>query len=137
MNYNHQAIYPGKLVHPIGTATAANTFLDGSGTLATLYTAPAGGAILISMTMAAMATTTAGWVGIFIEKASGGGAQLYKCVLVAATTVAAGTQAPWRDTMTPDSGEGVYLEAGDIVKVSTYTGDDIRCHAEIGELINS
>lgn len=135
MNYNHQAIYPAKLVHPQVLATTANTGYDGTGALATLYTAPAGGAILISLTVQAIMTTALGSVGIFIDDGAGN-IRLYKALAIPVVTLAAGT-VPHRDTMTPDSGEGIYLPAGYIVKISTYTGDDFHIHAEVGELINS
>lgn len=135
MNYNHQAIYPGKLVHPTCVVDATNTNFDGTGTLATLYTAPSGGAILISLTVQAIVTTTAGFVGVFID--NGSTVRLYKVITVTATTIAAGSTPPFRETLTPDSGEGIYLPAGYIVKLSTYTGEDFHAHAEVGELINS
>lgn len=136
MNYNHQAIYPGKLVHPKCSVTAANTNFDGTGTLATLYTAPTGGAILISLTVQAIMDTTAGFVNVFIDDGAGN-IDLYKSIPVTATTITAGSTPPFRDTLTPDSGEGIYLPAGYIIKLGTYTGDDFKGHAEVGEIINS
>lgn len=135
MNYNHQAIYPGKLVHPTVIVDTTNTNFDGTGTLATLYTAPAGGAILISLTVQAIVNTTAGFVGVFID--NGSTIRLYKVIAVSATTITAGTTPPFRDTLTPDSGEGIYLPEGYIVKLSSYTGEDFHAHAEVGELANS
>lgn len=131
MNYNHNPIYPATLKHPTVLVDTLNTALDGTGTLATLYTAPAGGAILISLTLQAIVTTAAGMIGIFID--NGSTVRLYRAVAVSATTVTGGT-APWREVVTPDSGEGLYLPEGYIVKLSNYTGEDVHAHAEVGEL---
>lgn len=69
------------------TIATANTARDGTGTIATLYTAPANGARIDDLMLKARGTTTAGMIRLFIH--DGTNYHLWKEVPVTAITPSA------------------------------------------------
>lgn len=74
----------------IGTA---NTNRDGTGTIVTVYTAPAEGARISYIRVKAIVTTTAGMVRIYVATTSGGTPQLIAEIPVSAITPSGTVQA--------------------------------------------
>ena len=68
----------------VAQATAANTNLDGTGTIATVFTAGASGSRIDAISIKAIATTTAGMVRLYVH--DGTNARLLKEVPVRAKT---------------------------------------------------
>lgn len=68
MSTNTQPIFGGTPISATGTVSVANANRDGTtGTYATVYTAGADGAILTSVIIKAIVTTTAGLVRLFVD----------------------------------------------------------------------
>lgn len=74
----------------MGQVSTANTARDGTGTIATIYTAPANGAVVKRVRVVATGTTTAGMVRLFLH--DGTNTRLLAELDVPAVTVSA-TQA--------------------------------------------
>ena len=91
----------------------ANTARDGTGTITTLYTAPAGGARSDDIFMKAKAATTAGMLRFWLH--DGTTYRLWKEILVTAIT-ASGTVASWESSL---SNLGLILASGWSVRIST------------------
>lgn len=107
----------------IGQAATANTARDGSGTLATLYTAGANGGRVEYVRAKATVTTTAGMVRLFISTDAGSTKRLWAEIPISAVTVGANTQ----------SAEGEYLPtkplalpASALVYASTHAAEAIN-----------
>ena len=75
----------------IAQVTTANTGRDGTGTIATVFTAGAAGSRLEHVTIEATGTTTAGVIRLFIH--DGTNTRLYQEILVTATTPSTTTAA--------------------------------------------
>lgn len=71
--------------NPATAVSTANTNRDGTGTVALLYTAPAGGARIDDIAIKARATTTAGMLRFFLS-ADGATFRLWKEINVTAIT---------------------------------------------------
>jgi hypothetical protein len=71
-------------VTAVAQISTANTNRDGTGTIGTVYTAPAAGARIDDVTITATGTTTAGVVRLFLH--DGSNARLWKEILVQAVT---------------------------------------------------
>lgn len=121
------------------TITTANTAFDGSGSIATFYTAGANGARIERVVVQATATTTAGLVNIFVGDDTAANTtantHLYDSAIIAATTPSA-TVAPFSTTR-----EGVnvpakwplVLSAGQTLRVSTTKAEAFRVTAVGGD----
>lgn len=84
----------------VGQVSTANTNRDGTGTIATIYTAPANGARIDEIIIEATGTTTAGMVRLFIH--DGTNARLWQEVTVTAATPS-GTVAAFRSAVRNDT----------------------------------
>jgi hypothetical protein len=88
MALNKDPIFGGAPKFGSVTATAANTALDGSGTVYTIVTAGADGAIVTSLKALARATVTATACRLFVSTDGGATKQLLDDKLMAAHTIA-------------------------------------------------
>lgn len=105
---------------PIGAAVAvatANANRDGTGVVATLYTAPVNGARIDEITIKASVTTTAGMIRLFLH--DGATYFLWREVPVTAI-VASATVAAFETIL---SGLGLILENGWSIRVSTQNAE--------------
>jgi hypothetical protein len=75
----------------LGQVVTANTARDGTGTIATIFTAGASGSRVDDIKIQALATTTAGVVRLFLH--DGTNARLWQEVMVTATTPSTTVQA--------------------------------------------
>ena len=98
--------------------TAANTSRDGTGTLATVYTAPSdnAGARIDRLSIHATGTTTAGTIRLFIENSGGTATRLIKEIYVSPNTPSS-TVPAWSATVDFDG--GLSVENGAKLKAST------------------
>lgn len=106
---------------PISAAVAvnvANANRDGTGTVGTLYTAPANGARVDEITIKASVTTTAGMIRLFLH--NGATFFLWKEVPVAALVVSA-TVAGFEAVL---SNLGLVLASGWSIRVSTQNAEN-------------
>lgn len=115
----------------VGQVSTANTNRDGTGTVATLYTAGSNGGRIEYIRAKATVTTTAGMVRIFISTDSGTTKRLWAEINIVAVTVGAATQAA----------EGEYrpalpllLPAGALIYASTHNAEAINVFAHGGDL---
>ncbi len=137
-------IYPGRVITArSGSFSTANTGRDGTGTIATIYTAPgtvntpgAGEGVTVeSVVVMATSTTTAGMIRLY--RTSAGGTDLVKEIPVSAI-VPSGTVVTW--TIPTTSGADVNgrlflnlkLMAGEAFKVSTHNAEAFVATADIG-----
>lgn len=101
-----------------GQVSVANTNRDGTGTLATIYTAPSTGARLDSLRMQATGTTTLGMLRLFLDQ--GGTMRLIGELQVAAITPS-GTVPAWSaDYEWP---KGLVLQASAVLKAGTHNAE--------------
>jgi hypothetical protein len=75
----------------VGQVVTANTNRDGTGTLATIFTAGSSGSRVDDIKIQALATTTAGVVRLFLH--DGTNARLWQEIMVTATTPSTSVQA--------------------------------------------
>lgn len=80
----------------LGQVSVANTNRDGTGTIATIFTAGASGSRIDQIRVHSVAATTAGMIRLFIH--DGTNAHLWKEILVSAITPGASTPA-WAATL--------------------------------------
>lgn len=111
--------------HPQVRIATANTARDGTGTLGTLFTAGANGAVFRGVRAQAEGTTTAGVVRLFVQAGGAGNNELLKEILIPAVTPSA--------TIEAASGEyfpegGIVLGAGDVVKAATHNAETFGVH---------
>jgi hypothetical protein len=100
-------------VSAAANVATANTARDGTGTITTLYTAPASGARIDDIWMKAKATTTAGMLRFWLH--DGANYRLLREILVTAIT-ASGTVASWESAL---QNLGIVLQSGWSIRVST------------------
>lgn len=111
---------------PSCRASVANTNRDGStGTYETLFTAGSNGSFFQAFRWCAEATTTAGFIRLFVQKGGSGNVELMYEAPVAATTPTAGTTPTAQGDWYPPG--GITLDAGAVVKVNTHIGEAIGC----------
>lgn len=135
-------LFPDKIANAEVAFSTANTNLDGTGTIGTLYTLTstagnpgAGGAIVESITVTATQTTTAGWIAIY--RHNGSTFFLIRVIPVTAITVGAGV-APWRIPQSEGADLNgrlplnLKLEPGDSIRISTRIGESFIATADIG-----
>ena len=108
----------------------ANTARDGTGTIATLYTAGANGAYVRTVRVQATVTTTAGVIRIF-RRVSAGTWRLLREILVTAITPSTTIEA-WSSEWAGPNGNGIILSATDELGVSTNNAETFNAHAENG-----
>lgn len=118
INQQNYASSPRTEVAQVGGAANANR--DGTGTLATVFTAGASGSRIDDIAFAATVTTTAGMVRLFLH--DGANTRLWREVMVSANTVSA-TNPAWSAAL---SNLALILKAG----------WSLRAASEKAELIN-
>ena len=141
MASNTQPIYPAKVIGAEVAFSTANTNRDGTGTIATLYTATAAssngvGAIVQSITVCATGTTTAGMIRLY--RHNGTTFFLIREIAVSAITPAASTKAWTIPTSEGADSNGrlilnLFLEPGDSIRVSTHNAESFVATADVGE----
>lgn len=110
----------------VSQLSAANTALDGSGTLVTSFTAGSLGSRVDMLTLKASATTTLGMVRVFLD--DGTGAKLIYEIQVSAA-VPGGSAPAFSYRMLPsdpDSILPIMLPAGSTLKTSTQNAEGIN-----------
>ena len=100
-------------VNAAALVSVANTARDGTGTIVTLYTAPASGARVDDIWCKAKSTTTAGMLRFWLH--DGATFRLLREILVTAITPS-GTVASWETFL---SNLGIVLQSGWSIRVST------------------
>ena len=114
----NNAQFVGTPKNGVAQVTVANTNRDGTGTLATVYTAGAAGARIDSLLVQATATTTAGMIRLFIS--DGSAARLIMELPVVALTPSA-TIPAWSATV--NFPKGLVLQANWLLKASTHNAE--------------
>ena len=118
----------------IGQATAANTNRDGTGTIATVFTAGASGSRIDKIDAQAVGTTTAGMLRWYIH--DGTNARLLFETPVLAITPS-GTLPAWRATMQQNGMNPelfpILLPTGFSLRVSTHNAETFNCIATGGD----
>jgi len=114
------------------TISTANSNLDGSGTLGTVFTANSdvNGALISSVIIKAQVSTTPGMVRLFIN-IPGGATNLLKEIPVLAVTKSATAHS--FSARIDFGGKGFALQKGYVLKASTEKGESFNVHAEILE----
>ena len=112
------AQFVGTPKNGVAQVTVANTALDGTGTLATVYTAGATGARIDSLLVQATGTTTAGMIRLFIS--DGSATRLIMELPVVALTPSA-TIPAWSATV--NFPKGLVLQATWMLKASTHNAE--------------
>jgi hypothetical protein len=121
-------VFAGTPKMGLGQVSTANTNRDGTGTLATLFTAGASGSYLKKIVCKATVTTTAGMVRIFVSLDGGTTKRLIHEFTVDAVTPSASV-AGW----TEEQEFNEVLPASAIVYASTHNAEAINLRAEYGD----
>ncbi len=115
----------------IGSLATANTNRDGSGTLATIFTAGANGSRIEHIDITAYGTTTAGVIRLYIH--DGSTAFLWKEVLVTAITPSASI-AVWSASVDCSLPSNVLImPTGYSLRASTHNAENFRVNAIGGD----
>lgn len=115
----------------IGSLATANTNRDGSGTIATVWTAGSNGSRIDHIDIQAYGTTTAGVIRLYIY--DGSTAMLWKEILVTAITPST-TLAAWSYTLDCTLGQNLLvLQSGYSLRASTHNAENFRCSAIGGD----
>ena len=93
-------IFPAAVQLGLGQVSAANTNLDGTGTIVTILTGGANGTRVDRVVMKAIVTTTAGMIRLYVY--DGTNTRLVREVTVEAITKSASVAAWEEDLLTPD-----------------------------------
>ena len=101
----------------VAQVTTANTARDGTGTLATVFTAGASGSRIDDLAIVAAATTTAGMVRLFLH--DGTNARLWKEIAVSAVTPSA-TVAVFSSAL---NSQALILQSGWSLRASTHNAE--------------
>lgn len=109
----------------IAQATAANTARDGTGTIATLFTAGTSGSRIERIRIQATGTTTAGVVRIFIH--DGSNARLLREVLVTAITPSTTVEAFSSDQDFSGPDQVNVIPTGYSIRISTHNAETFNC----------
>lgn len=112
-----QAQYAATPRAALGQVSTANTNRDGTGTLATIFTAGSTGSRVDDIVIVATGTTTAGMVRLFLH--DGTNARLWQEVPVSAVTPS-GTVAAWTQTL---SNLALVLPSGWSLRASTHNAE--------------
>lgn len=130
MAANKEPIFTNVITTTIGEVSAANTNLDGTGTLATLLTVGANGGRIEKILVKATVTTTGGMVRLFLD--DGVNVRLWKELDVTAVTPAATTQAFSGEFSLETEGFAI-MKAGVILKASTENAETFNIIVESGD----
>lgn len=101
----------------VAQVSTANTARDGTGTLATVFTAGASGSRIDDISITAIAATTAGMVRLFLH--DGTNARLWKEILVSAITPSATVQV----FSAMLNSQALILQAGWSLRASTHNAE--------------
>lgn len=112
-----QAQYASTAKTAVAQVTTANTARDGTGTIATVFTAGASGSRVDDILITATGTTTAGVVRLFLH--DGTNARLWKEVLVSAITPSA-TVSPFTSSLTS---QALILQTGWSLRAATHNAE--------------
>lgn len=112
----------------IGQVSVANTARDGTGTVATIMTAGASGSRIDKIKIAAIATSTAGVVRLFLH--DGTNFRLYDEILVTAATPST-TVAAWEQEF--ELGYPILLPNGYSLRASTHNAETFNLFAFGGD----
>lgn len=115
----------------IAQATAANTNRDGTGTIATVFTAGSSGSRLERVRIQAAGTTTAGVVRLFVH--DGTNARLLMEVLVSAITPSTTVQAWSADIDMSYNGQALMLPSGFSLRAATHNAETFNVIAVGGD----
>lgn len=110
-------VYAGTVKTAAAQVSTANTNRDGSGTLATVFTAGTSGSRIDDIAITATGTTTTGMVRLFLH--DGTNARLWKELSVSATTPS-GTVAAYTRSLTS---QALILESGWSLRASTHNAE--------------
>lgn len=113
------AQFVGTPKNGVAQVTVANTARDGTGTLATVYTAGATGSRIDSLLVQATGTTTAGMVRLFISDGTTNHRLIMELPVVAITPAA--TVPAWSATV--NFPKGLVLQATWLLKASTHNAE--------------
>lgn len=119
--------FPGAPRKEIAQISAANTNLDGTGTIVDAFTAGANGSVVNRVRFKATATITDGKIGVYIKISST--YYLVKEVLVNATTPAAHVIAA-EPTVEDFGGKGIILASGYKLSFSTRNAEPFNVECE-------
>lgn len=124
-------IFTGTPKCSFAQVSTANTARDGTGTLATIYTAGSSGSRIEHIDISAAGTVTAGAVRLFIS--DGTNNRLWKEVMVIATTPSTSVQA-WNATViTSNLYQVLILPNGYSLKASTHNAETFNVFAFGGD----
>lgn len=115
----------------VAQATAANTNRDGTGTIATLFTAGANGSRVERVRISAAGATTAGVVRLFIH--DGANARLFKEVLVTAITPSTSVAVFEAEVDLSAADRILVLPAGYSLRASTHNAETFNLFAVGGD----
>lgn len=135
MAVNNDPVFAKTPKHSAVAVSSANTNLDGSGTIATVLTAGADGAIVTSLKCWATATSTAKRCNIFLSTDGGTTWKLHESGLMAAYTVANTTvQTPvtFVDKSNPDA--AIVLPAAAKIGATVQIAEAVVFTAEYSDL---
>lgn len=122
----NQAQYVGTPKVGVGQVSAANTARDGSGTIATIFTAGASGSRIDAINIKATGTTTAGMIRLFIH--DGTNARLLTELPVTALTPS-GTLPAWEAQLNTNS-------MSQVLPIILPTGYSLRASTNNAETFN-
>jgi len=119
-------IFVGSVRTETAQIATANANRDGSGTVGTVFTAGASGSKIVTITIKAQVTTTAGMIRLFLY--DGANYYLWNEVIVTAIVVAASTQSFYA-SISPD----LILESGWSLRASTQNAETFNVIAQGGD----
>jgi len=135
MAVNNDPVFGKTPKHAAAAVSAANTNLDGTGTITTLLTAGADGAIVTSLKCWATATGTAKRCNVFISTDGGTTWKLHDSALMAAYTVANTTvQTPVTFVDKTDPNAAIILPASAKIGVTIMVAEAVVFTAEYQDL---
>ena len=135
MAVNNDPVFAKTPKHAAAAVSAANTNLDGSGTVTTLLTAGADGAIVTSLQCWATATSTAKRCNLFISTDGGTSWKLHDSGLMAAYTVANTTvQSPVTFVDKLDPNDAVIIPANAKIGCTVMVAEAVVFTAEYSDL---
>ncbi|MGQ0528736.1 MAG: hypothetical protein ACT4PG_02775 [Panacagrimonas sp.] len=140
------AQYTKNVRHTVATLSAANTNLDGSGTMVDLVLAPAmvdvvnpGGSRIERLVAKATGATTAGFIRVFISDsvAANTSGNTHLWLEVPVPEVALSTAAvSWSEVLSAVDAPHLFpliLGPGQVLRVATQKAEGFRVHAELGD----
>ena len=128
MSANSVPKFPDSFRVAMGFISAANTNIDGSGTIVTVCTAGTNGTLITNVLVRGLEAVTNGMVRLYIH--DGSTARLLKEISVTATTPS-GTVASFAAEYTPTV--PLVLQSGYSLRASTHVAEDFVVIAQAGD----